>query len=296
MLIKEACEACGLTKKAVEYYEQQGFIRPNVLNNGYRNYESKEISILKEISVLRKCGIGIQDIRLILESKDKTVALARYKRLNELKIQKLKAAQSYINELIQNYDIENSFHRMQQVDEEGLSVQEKLVLAFPGNYGLYLSLHFGRFLKDPIKSEEQRIAYDKIVSYLDGARTLIPDELNTYMEQAIQLEENSTMEKYEETMNLVMEEAIRDPEAYFKNFNVEEYISYRTSEEFKRSSPGKMIDLMIEFQKDSGYHDVFTANLRIVSPAYGEYCERLEAANAVFLNKYPQAGTIYGSQ
>jgi hypothetical protein len=113
------------------------------------------------------------------------------------------------------------------------------------------------------------------------------------MEQAIQLNENVDMEKYEDAMNLLMEEAIRDPEAYFRNLKVEEYIACRTSEEFKQSPQGKMTDLITQFQKNSGYHDVFTANLMILSPAYKAYCESLEAANAVFLERYPQAGAIY---
>ncbi len=185
---------------------------------------------------------------------------------------------------------------MQRLDKECLTVQEKLVLAFPGNYGLYLSLHFGRFLREPIKTEEQRAAYDKIVDYLDNAAALIPDELNDYMEQAIQLNENVDMEKYEDAMNLVMQEAIRDSNSFFRNIEMEKYIAYRTSEEFKQSPHGKTADLMTEFQKNSGYHDIFIANLMIVSPAYKEYCEMLEAANTAFLKKYPQAVAIYGAE
>ncbi len=101
------------------------------------------------------------------------------------------------------------------------------------------------------------------------------------------------MAKYEDAMNLLMEEAIRDPDAYFRNLKVEEYIALRTSEEFRQSPQGKMTGLMTQFQKNSGYHDVFITNLIILSPAYKEYCERLEAANAVFVEKYPQAGAIY---
>jgi len=294
MLIKEVCRVCDLTKKAVEYYEQQGLIQPQVLDNGYRDYTDTGISVLKEISVLRKCGLGVQDIRVILDSNDKTVALARYKRLNELKMQKLKAAQDCIDDLIKNYDIEGGFRHLREFDEECLTVQEKLVLAFPGNYALYLSLHFGRFLREPIKTEEQRMAYDKIVDYLDNAAAFIPDELADFMEQAIQLNENVDMEKYEDAMNLLMEEAIRDPDAYFRKLKVEEYIACRTSEEFRQSPQGKMTDLITQFRKNSGYHDVFIANLMILSPAYKAYCERLEAANAVFLERYPQARAIYG--
>lgn len=36
MLIKEVAKLCNLTKKAVEYYAEQGLIYPNILENGYR--------------------------------------------------------------------------------------------------------------------------------------------------------------------------------------------------------------------------------------------------------------------
>ena len=296
MLIKEVCRVCYLTKKAVEYYEQQGLIKPQMLDNGYRDYTDAEIAALKEISVLRKLSIGIHDIHAIFNSKDKSVALARYKRLNELKMQKLKAAQACIEALIQNYNIEDIFRRLQQLDEKCLTVQEKLVMAFPGTYGLYLSLHFGRFLREQIKTEDQRDAYNRIVDYLDNAASNIPDELSSFMDQAMQPSDNVDMGKYEDAMNLFMEEAIRDPDAYFRNIKVEEYIAYRTSEEFRKSPQGKMTDLLLEFQKNSGYHDVFLANLVILSPAYKEYCKRLETASAAFIEKYPQAGAIYGNE
>ena len=49
MLIKDVCKECKLTKKAVEYYEQEGLISPRVEDNGYRNYSDEDISLLKEI-------------------------------------------------------------------------------------------------------------------------------------------------------------------------------------------------------------------------------------------------------
>ncbi|MDU6305821.1 MAG: MerR family transcriptional regulator [Clostridium sp.] len=65
MLIGEVCKTCKITKKTVEYYEQQGFIHPEVMGNGYRNYSDKDISMLKEVSMLRKLNIGIADIKSI---------------------------------------------------------------------------------------------------------------------------------------------------------------------------------------------------------------------------------------
>ena len=36
MLINEVCKECNLTKKAVEYYTEQGLIQPRITENGYR--------------------------------------------------------------------------------------------------------------------------------------------------------------------------------------------------------------------------------------------------------------------
>lgn len=33
MLINEVCRECNLTKKAVEYYTEQGLIRPDIAEN-----------------------------------------------------------------------------------------------------------------------------------------------------------------------------------------------------------------------------------------------------------------------
>ncbi|MCM8709442.1 MerR family transcriptional regulator [Clostridium sp. SYSU_GA19001] len=48
MLIKDVCRECKLTKKAVEYYEQQGLIYPRLEDNGYRNYSYEDIDEYKK--------------------------------------------------------------------------------------------------------------------------------------------------------------------------------------------------------------------------------------------------------
>lgn len=38
MLINETAKFCNLTKKAVEYYTEQGMVNPAILENGYRDF------------------------------------------------------------------------------------------------------------------------------------------------------------------------------------------------------------------------------------------------------------------
>lgn len=179
---------------------------------------------------------------------------------------------------------------MQQPD----AVQEKLLPAFAGYYGLYISLHFRRFLREPLRTPAQRAAYAKIIASLDSVPARIPAELNEFLEQAIRLKENLDIRQYEDAVQLLMEEVLRDPDACLLQLDVEGYLAYRTSEEFRQSPPGKMATLLREFQQNSGYREVFLPNLMALSPAYRDYVQRLEAANAIFLERYPQAGAIYG--
>lgn len=299
MLIHEVCNLCGLTKKAVEYYEQQGFIQPQVLDNGYRNYDAKQADTLKEIAVLRRCGLAITDIRTVLSSTNKPLALARYKHLNELRIKRLNATQTCIDSLIEYYDIEKGFLQLGQMDVSPVSIRERLVLAFPGSFGLFLSFHFGRFLDEPIQTTEQRAAYDKVVAYLDSVASYISEELGVYLEQAIPLYQDDAIRQYEGDLNRLMEQAIADPDALFRSMNIEQYIAYRTSEAFKQSPAGQLSDLLIAFQKSSGYADVFLKNLKLLSPAYRQYCDSLERVNRIITEQYPALGQLYdtsGSQ
>ena len=136
MLIKEVCERCKLTKKAIEYYEAKNLINPRILENGYRDYSDGDISKLKEISVLRKYGICIADIKKILSSSNKPAVLAKYRYVTELRIQRLNVIQKRMDSLIKDYDINREFDYLQDHDEDLYTIKEKLVLAFPGNYGI----------------------------------------------------------------------------------------------------------------------------------------------------------------
>lgn len=51
MLINAVCKECSVTKKAVEYYIEQGLISPIVQENGYREFSEEDVRQLKKISI-----------------------------------------------------------------------------------------------------------------------------------------------------------------------------------------------------------------------------------------------------
>lgn len=65
MLINEVCKRCGLTKKAIEYYEEQGLTRPQIMENGYRVFSEDDVIQLNKIAVLRGLGISVSDIKTV---------------------------------------------------------------------------------------------------------------------------------------------------------------------------------------------------------------------------------------
>lgn len=288
MLIKEACRRCGLTKKAIQYYEHHGLISPEILGNGYRNYSEQHIADLKEIAVLRSCGIAVQHIQMIMTSSNKSDALIKIKHLHELKLRQLERLQANMEQLIHHYNIDDSFTRLQQ-QEEHLTLHEKLVTCFPGSLGLFLSLHFGRFLHHPIETKQQRNAYKALIHYLDNIPMLITDELHMYLETIMQAADYNQLPQLEDSMKANLDQALASPKQYFESESLQSYIAYRSSEAYKESNAGKLADLWKQFQQHSGYRDIFIPNLKVISPSYASYYAQLEALNEQFLTHYPEA-------
>lgn len=68
LTINEIIEEVGLSKRAIKFYEEKGLFSVHKDNNGYRNYTSEDVEILKKISVYRKLGISIKDIQDLLQN------------------------------------------------------------------------------------------------------------------------------------------------------------------------------------------------------------------------------------
>ena len=43
MLVNEVCKKCSLTKKAIEYYVEQGLVSPQIQENGYRVFSEEDV-------------------------------------------------------------------------------------------------------------------------------------------------------------------------------------------------------------------------------------------------------------
>ena len=54
----------GITKKNIRFYEEQGLLSPRRNSeNGYRDYGEGEVKILRQIKLMRKLGVPLEEIR-----------------------------------------------------------------------------------------------------------------------------------------------------------------------------------------------------------------------------------------
>ena len=130
MKINEVCKKTQITKKAIEYYIIQGLIAPKVLENGYREYEDKDIDILKKIAVFRKLGVGIADIKELL-SIDYDEKIKRLSLKKELDIQFSMAQRDILEKLSKGGNIKDIEDDLLCL-EQNKAVSDKIIEAFTG--------------------------------------------------------------------------------------------------------------------------------------------------------------------
>lgn len=289
MRIGEVSKICKLTKKAISYYEQVGLIHKNYDSNGYRVYDEKDVILLKEIYFFRKLGMGVSDIKNILESSDKHHALREYQSKQQFQIEHAKAQHDYLlYYLNNNLSVEDVFKEVEHKLDHHLIIKDKLLQSFPGVYGKYLYIHFGRFLDGKIDSADKIKAFNKIIEYLDNVDSLkfeneIQHHLVEQFDILVTLDRSKMDEGIHEALHNYDEFKAKNKES------IEWYLKYRTSEEFTSSTAYKMQQMLIEFQKNNGYYDVFIENLKIISETYKKYYDQLHSINDRLLEDFPQA-------
>lgn len=226
-----------------------------------------------------------------MDGENKKASLAKVKYQKDLELQQYDKKQELLSQLIEGENIEKIIEQLEELEKQQ-TIKEKLLNAFPGYYGYFLVLHFGRFLNEKILSGEQEIAYNNIIEFLDSVKTFkIPPELREFFEDAICFVDDELMES---TIAEVVK-AIENVDDYIeKNKDVlEQYIAYRSSEEYKQSLAYKIQNLLLEFHRTNGYYDVFIPNMRKLSTSYDEYFKKLEEANKRFMQRYPEVSTWY---
>ena len=69
MKINDVEKQLNIPKATIRFYEKEGLLSPKRNENSYIEYNDEDIELLKKIIVLRKIGIPVEDIKLLLNNE-----------------------------------------------------------------------------------------------------------------------------------------------------------------------------------------------------------------------------------
>lgn len=143
MYISEVTKYLDMSKKAIEVYEEKGFIHPSKDTNGYRVYAEVDLKALKQIQILRKLDFSLAQIEQI-------VCFHHYE-VFDLKMENLKQEERLIQTKIQYYDkVRNHFEDIKALE----AVKEDLLSTFA-----IMEKSEAELLKKDIQIPFQKISY-----------------------------------------------------------------------------------------------------------------------------------------
>lgn len=86
--IREVTEITGITVNALRYYDSKGLLHPTVRNSGGRKewlYDDGAVRRAKRIVLLRRIGIPVESIAVVLDKADRMDEKILRSRLEELR-------------------------------------------------------------------------------------------------------------------------------------------------------------------------------------------------------------------
>lgn len=273
MRLNEVIKQVDLSKRAIKFYEEKGLLKTKRDSNGYRNYTDKNISLLKEISSYRKMGIGLSDIKEILN--DKSI-------LKQILIEKKKEITISQNELealekfIENNNIEELYD---SVDYKTLA--DAIQNSIPGFYGYYFLNHFLPYLQIRIQTKEQQEAYNRLIEFWDNTNIRIPFlmKLNSWI--LFKLNSKKSLIVQIEQIDSQIKEMLNPTEEEYEKLKkkVNEGYKLKNSIFYKYSLIGISQRKFMKELQNKGYNDIFIPSMIALSPKYKEYHNALMAIN-----------------
>lgn len=275
MRIKEAAQAVGCTSRAVKFYEEKGLL-PAVSRgaNGYRDYTDEDIRRLHEIQAYRKLGIGLEDIRRLLNSGDQAALSA----ILEKKRSELSARQEELAALeayIQNPD-------PQLLDEsiDFPSIAAAMRAQLPGFFGEYCVSHFAPYPTHRITTEEQREAYAAILAFWDQPKLRLPLglSLSTLL---MRMTRKTGISAGQAAADAQIAAMLHPSEEVYARIKAQTLRTVRLRENplVRYSPPEWMKRRMMRRLQDCGYNDIFIPAMKRLSPSYRAYHDALDALN-----------------
>lgn len=270
----------GLTRKAILYYEDKGLIRPHKGENNYRTYSQEDLDKLLQISIYRKLGLNISEIKNIIASKGKELGSILRDRQYRLELEETK--KNLLEKLIKSQDFEEISKELENLEKEE-TIYERLARIFPGYFGHIFFMSYKPFLGDKL-SEDQEPDFDKLVKTLDSLPEIdFTEDEKAYIEELTSDFDLETLE----AVNQEKIQAVYNYEEWMEDNKdkVKAYEDFKESEDYKSSQVKKISDKLRDYMVENNYYDLVIPLMRKISPSYDAYYNKLLEANEKFLSE-----------
>lgn len=116
MTIKEVEECTGLSRSNVRFYEKERLITPcRNEKNGYRDYSKSDVEDIKKIAYLRTLGISVEEIRNIIEEKERLQeAVRKQSKILKTQISDLDKAKAMCEEMLRSKAVDYKEFQVEQ--------------------------------------------------------------------------------------------------------------------------------------------------------------------------------------
>lgn len=126
MKIKQVEELVDITRKNIRFYEEQGLLNVGRSENGYREYGMEDVKRLKQIRLLRRLSVPIEDIRQLFCGKYTLEDVLERQQLQlERQKESIHRTQLYCRQLLEGkifldtLDVDYCLEQMDKLEQEG---------------------------------------------------------------------------------------------------------------------------------------------------------------------------------
>lgn len=276
MLRNEVEKLTGLTRKAIEYYEKQGLIKPNRYDNSYRYFDNTDVKTLQNIALYRLLGLSINEIKECIDNNFNIPQSIILKRELESQLCKNKAV--ILKKLAANNVVETDIQSL-QIKE---TIYQRLENIFPGYFGICFFYAYKPYLNTTL-SEEGKVAFDKYVSYLDSLPSIdFSDKEKKYLDNI------SIDTQMIDEINISKETAVNNIEEWLQQNDefIKQYYNYKQSEEYQVSIIKQIQDKIKKYMQVNKYYEIAIPLIRQFSPSYDAYYKKLISAGEKYNEIY----------
>lgn len=288
MKISEVMEVTSLTRKAVNYYEEEGLIKPAVNSeNNYREYSKGDVDRLVQISVLRQFDVPVREIKEIIQKPEELrKVLEQHLTRMEDEVKRLEKSTSLLRSCLNRFDDSQKeiseftselslLNKSLETDEKAKEgfMKRQLQRIFPGNFGSIVISNYSAFLNEPIDTEEKEKAWINLVKFLDEADSIEYSKEMRKIYEALSEEDMEKMIDFQEAyvkkwISITPDQMLQEKKTvleFYNNVNADE----KNQEEWQGFF--KMSKNLKEKMNSINYYNSFNENLKILSTDYCTY-------------------------